>query len=75
MPKGAPTRAAGRAGSFAILPRMDEPEYLICLQCETPTYQFEYVNGKLATVVCNTCGNDDVSDFMTEAEYEEQTGA
>ena len=50
---------------------MDEPEYLICLQCETPTYQFEYVNGKLASILCNTCGNDDVSDFMTEAEFDE----
>ena len=54
---------------------MDEPEYLICLQCETPTYQFEFNNGKLMAVVCNTCGNDDVTDFMTEAEIEEQTGA
>ena len=54
---------------------MEEPEYLICLQCETPTYQFEYVNGKLSAVVCNTCGNDDITDFLTEAEYEEQTGA
>ena len=52
----------------------DEPEYLICLQCETPTYQFEYVNGKLATIRCDTCGNDEISDFMTEAELEEQTG-
>ncbi|HJW92473.1 MAG TPA: hypothetical protein VJ901_02545 [Thermoanaerobaculia bacterium] len=51
----------------------DEPEYLICLQCETPTYQFEYHNGKLAQVVCNTCGADDVSDFVTEAELEEQS--
>ncbi len=50
---------------------MDEPEYLICLQCETPTYQFEYVNGKLATIVCTTCGNDEPSEFMTEAELEE----
>ena len=50
---------------------MDEPEYLICLQCETPTYDFEFVNDKLATVMCATCGNDDVSDFMTEAELEE----
>ena len=50
---------------------MDEPEYLICLQCETPTYQFEFINGKLASILCNTCGNDDVSDFMTEAEFEE----
>lgn len=50
---------------------MDEPEYLICLQCETPTYDFEFVNDKLATVICATCGNDDISDFMTEAELEE----
>ena len=53
----------------------DEPEYLICLQCETPTYQFEYTSGKLATVVCTTCGNDEVSEFMTEAELEESSGA
>ena len=53
----------------------DEPEYLICLQCETPTYQFEYSNGKLSVVVCTTCGNDDISDFMTEAELEESSGA
>ncbi len=52
---------------------MSEPEYLICLQCETPTYQFEYdAKGKLATVICNTCGADDPSDFMTESELEEQ---
>jgi len=50
---------------------MDEPEYLICLQCDTPSYQFEYEGGKLASVVCQTCGNDDPSDFMTEAEYDE----
>ncbi|MBK5258475.1 MAG: hypothetical protein JJE51_02710 [Thermoanaerobaculia bacterium] len=53
---------------------MDEPEYLICLNCETPTYQFEYVNGKLVQVICNTCGEDDVTEFLTESEYEEQTG-
>ncbi len=50
---------------------MDEPEYLVCLQCDTPTYQFEYVNGKLASVTCQTCGNDDPTDFMTESEYDE----
>ena len=68
-------RAGSREGmqgrsalSFAL---MDEPEYFICLQCETPTYQFEFVNGKLATIVCTTCGSDEVSEFMTEAELEE----
>lgn len=53
---------------------MEEPEYLICLQCETPTYQFEFSNGKLSAAVCGTCGNDDPSDFMTEAELEEMGG-
>jgi hypothetical protein len=52
----------------------DEPEFLICLQCETPTYQFEFTNGKLSACVCQTCGNDEISDFMTEAELEEQSG-
>ncbi len=50
---------------------MDEPEYLICLQCETPTYQFEMTNGKVSAIVCTACGNDDVTEFMTEAELEE----
>ena len=53
---------------------MAEPEYLICLQCETPTYQFEYSNGKVGVVLCNTCGNDDPADFVTESEYEEGIG-
>ncbi|HKO58076.1 MAG TPA: hypothetical protein VJ276_19570 [Thermoanaerobaculia bacterium] len=52
---------------------MDEPDYLICLQCETPTYQFEFENGKLVACICNTCGAEDLSDFMTEAELEEQS--
>ena len=50
----------------------EEPEYLICLQCETPTYQFEFHNDKVVSVVCNTCGADDPSDFVTEAEFEQE---
>jgi hypothetical protein len=52
---------------------MDEPEYLICLSCETPSYEFEYANGKLAIVACAACGNDDVEEFATEAEYDEMS--
>ena len=53
---------------------MSEPDYLICLQCETPTYQFEYdKNGNLVQAVCTVCGADDVSEFLTEAELEEQS--
>jgi ribosomal protein L40E len=51
---------------------MDEPEYLICLQCETPTYQFEFNAGHVTAVICQTCGADDPSDFVTESELEEE---
>ena len=54
---------------------MEEPEYLICLQCETPTYEFEFQNGKVTAILCSTCGNDDPDDFMTEADLEDQQGA
>ena len=57
--------------SAILVRRMDEPEYLICLQCETPSYEFEFTNGKLVSIVCAACGNDDPSEFMTEAEYDE----
>jgi hypothetical protein len=77
--RDAPEPAAETDGAPAValavfFVLMEEPDYLICLQCETPTYQFEYNNGKLTSVVCNTCGADDVSDFVTESEMEEQGG-
>ena len=48
-----------------------EPEYLICLNCESPTYQFEWDGSKITEIMCTTCGNDDLSEFMTEADLEE----
>lgn len=49
-----------------------EPEYLICLNCETPTYEFDWIDGKIVSILCTACGNDDPSEFMTEADYDEQ---
>jgi transcription initiation factor IIE alpha subunit len=51
----------------------DEPEYLICLECETPSYTFEWQNGKAVSAQCLACGNDDVEEFMTEADLEEMS--
>jgi hypothetical protein len=50
---------------------MSQPEYLICLNCETPTYDFDFDDSKITAAVCTACGNDDPSEFMTEAEFEE----
>ena len=55
-----------------ILPSgMSEPEYVICLNCETPTYSFDWDDGKVTAAICGTCGNDEAVDFVTETEFEE----
>jgi translation initiation factor 2 beta subunit (eIF-2beta)/eIF-5 len=50
---------------------MSAPEYLICLECETPCYVFEWVEGRVVEAQCTMCGNDDPAGFLTEAELEE----
>lgn len=50
-----------------------EPEYMICVDCESPSYTFEWTNGRIATILCEVCGNDDPADFVTESEYEDMT--
>lgn len=47
------------------------PDYLICLECESPTYVFEWRDDKIKEAVCEVCGNDDPQQFATEDEYED----
>jgi hypothetical protein len=49
------------------------PEYLICLECESPVYVFEWVDDKVLEALCTVCGNDETSQFATEEELEEMT--
>ena len=49
---------------------MAAPEYLICLECETPCYTFEYQGGKVVEILCYVCGNDDLDNFITEEDLE-----
>jgi hypothetical protein len=51
------------------------PEFLICLECETPCYEFEWADGQLAEVLCNMCGNDEPDQFITEEEFEALSSA
>ena len=50
---------------------MAEPDFLICMECDSPVYTFEWVEGRLREVVCPVCGNEDVSSFVTEEELED----
>lgn len=48
----------------------DQPEYLICLNCENPCYTFEWQEGEVSEALCQACGTDAPEEFMTEDEYE-----
>lgn len=50
---------------------MSEPDYVICVNCETPVYEFEYKGDTLIAAMCLTCGNDNPEEFMTEADLED----
>ncbi len=52
---------------------MAQPEYLICMECETPVYVFEWAGGRVVEAMCPMCGNDDPSTFASEEELEEMT--
>jgi hypothetical protein len=50
---------------------MSEPDFLICLNCETPCYSFEWSEGKLTEILCAMCGNEELDEFATEEDLDE----
>ena len=63
-----------------IPPRKPTPEdasegvdYLICRQCNSPTYDFEMDRGRIQEALCSVCGNDDILFFaIAEEEHESE---
>jgi translation initiation factor 2 beta subunit (eIF-2beta)/eIF-5 len=53
---------------------MASPEYVVCLECETPCYVFEWEDGRLSEVLCQACGNDDPDQFALPEDIEEMSG-
>ena len=49
------------------------PDYVNCLECESPVYIFEWKDGVLTEAHCALCGNEDPSQFITESDYEEMS--
>jgi uncharacterized Zn finger protein (UPF0148 family) len=59
------------AGSTVVRLDMAQPDFLLCLECETPTYVFEWQDGRTTEATCPMCGNDDPTLFVTEEELED----
>lgn len=53
------------------LEAMATPDYLVCLECETPCYDFEWEDGKISEVICHVCGNEDPEQFLPPEDLEE----
>jgi translation initiation factor 2 beta subunit (eIF-2beta)/eIF-5 len=49
------------------------PDFLICLECESPVYVFEWQEDRLVEAICLACGNEDLSQFATESELEDMS--
>ena len=50
---------------------MSEPEFLVCMECDTPCYVFEWDDTRLKPreILCGICGNEKSEEFQTEDEY------
>ncbi|MEM7051013.1 MAG: hypothetical protein AAF604_15190 [Acidobacteriota bacterium] len=51
------------------------PDYFICLECESPSYVFEWKNEQLEECFCDVCGNDEVEQFLSPDDYDALSGA
>ena len=49
---------------------MSAPDFLVCLDCETPCYTFEWKNDELAEILCAICGNDKTDQFASTEDLE-----
>lgn len=49
---------------------MAAPEFLVCLECETPCYTFEWEDGKITEVMCVSCGADNAEQFALPEDVE-----
>ncbi|HEX2223997.1 MAG TPA: hypothetical protein VHN15_07310 [Thermoanaerobaculia bacterium] len=49
---------------------MAAPEFLVCLECETPCYTFEWEDGKITEVMCTSCGADKAEQFALPEDVE-----
>lgn len=49
---------------------MSAPEYVICLDCESPTYVFEWKSDKIIDIICEGCGTEDPDQFVTQDDFD-----
>lgn len=51
---------------------MAAPEFLVCRECESPCYVFEWDGQRVTEAICSACGNDKPALFSTDDDYGEE---
>ena len=46
------------------------PDYLICLNCEAPSYVFEWENDEVTEAYCELCTSEEVDQFLTQEDFD-----
>jgi len=53
---------------------MAAPDYIVCINCESPCYIFEWKDDQLTEAMCEVCGNEDVEEFLTPEDFDTLMG-
>jgi len=54
---------------------MAAPDYIVCINCESPCYIFEWKDDQLTEAMCEVCGNEDVEEFLTPEDFDTLIGS
>ena len=46
------------------------PDYLICLNCEAPSYVFEWKDDEVVEAYCELCTSEEVDQFLTQEDFD-----
>ena len=50
---------------------MSDPDFIICNECDSPVYVFDWQDNQIKNAMCTSCGNDKPAYFTTEEDYGE----
>ena len=54
---------------------MAAPDYIVCINCESPCYIFEWKDDQLTEAMCEVCGNEDAEEFLSPEDFDTLIGS
>ncbi len=51
---------------------MPQPDYIICLECQSEVEDFTWRGGEIRKATCEVCGNDDPDAFALPEDFDQE---